>query len=613
MNHRALLATPLFVLACCCLQDAAAQPPDRKQGVCFVLYTVQDSVLKLTAQLYPLGDSDSRVVALETQQASNWTRLATAQVREKAYSFPQGAKSWTAHFRVPGWNEEIDIPFRVVCLDGAEVYAGKIRGNRHDKNEIVVAAFSCNSNADTRLKPDLIRNVKAIDADLLFFAGDQVYTHRDHLSDWLRFGEQFGDVTRDRPTVVITDDHDVGQGNLWGAGGRPTKHERSGGYVMPAAHVKEVEWAQTSHLPDPYDATPIKQGIGVYYTRLNVGGIDFAILEDRKFKSGPDEVLPRGIRNRMRLEQAELWDPPSAELLGQRQLDFLDNWSADWRDAAMKCVLSQTVFACPHTNGTIDGRTAPSTDTDTNGWPRTGRDRALAAMRKGAAFHVCGDLHLANVIHHGITDWGDAAYSFATPAIVNYFPRVWRPNVDPQIKLAGGLPFAGSYYDGFGNRMTVHAYANPEFGIPNYKYVVDANAPLRGADGFGVVRFDKTTRQITMECWPRLADVTDPQARQHDGWPITIGQYDNDARKPIAWLPELRVTGMTDAVVQVVSERTGEIVYTRRMKGQAFRPPVFAQDVYTVRVGEQPDRMRSAQGLTPASVSSPAEPIPFAF
>jgi len=37
----------------------------------------------------------------------------------------------------------------------------------------------------------------------------------------------------------------------------------------------------------------IKRGIGVYYTALNWGGISFAIIEDRKFKTGPEGVVPK--------------------------------------------------------------------------------------------------------------------------------------------------------------------------------------------------------------------------------------------------------------------------------------------------------------------------------
>ena len=62
---------------------------------------------------------------------------------------------------------------------------------------------------------------------------------------------------------------------------------------MPVEYVKEVERAQTSHLPDPYDPTPIQRGIGTYYTDLNWGRISFAIIEDRKFKTGPAERIPK--------------------------------------------------------------------------------------------------------------------------------------------------------------------------------------------------------------------------------------------------------------------------------------------------------------------------------
>ena len=65
-----------------------------------------------------------------------------------------------------------------------------------------------------------------------------------------------------------------------------------GGYFYPAEYVNLVQRHQTWHLPDPADPKPVEQGITVYFTRLRVGGIDFAILEDRKFKTGPDGQDP---------------------------------------------------------------------------------------------------------------------------------------------------------------------------------------------------------------------------------------------------------------------------------------------------------------------------------
>jgi hypothetical protein len=41
------------------------------------------------------------------------------------------------------------------------------------------------------------------------------------------------------------------------------------------------------------DPAPLDSGIGVYFTKMTWGGVPMAILEDRKWKSGPDSVLPK--------------------------------------------------------------------------------------------------------------------------------------------------------------------------------------------------------------------------------------------------------------------------------------------------------------------------------
>jgi len=208
-----------------------------------------------------------------------------------------------------------------------------------------------NSSLDRGPRPDILKNVRAHDADLLFFSGDQVYDHGKHLASWLVFGRQFGEITRDRPTITVPDDHDVGQSNLWGEGGKVSKLESGpdGGYFRDAEFVKEVERAQTWHLPDPVDPTPVAQGIGVYYTSMTVGGIGFAIIEDRKWKSGPAGKIPQ-MGPRPDHINDPTYDPkavdvPGLELLGPRQEKFLEAWARDWAGHEMKAVLTQTVFA----------------------------------------------------------------------------------------------------------------------------------------------------------------------------------------------------------------------------------------------------------------------------
>ncbi|HUG90450.1 MAG TPA: metallophosphoesterase family protein [Planctomycetaceae bacterium] len=541
----------------------------RDELICFCLYTAHRGVLKVNTQLYPLEDGEERAVQLHVERAGGWQQVAEAEVN------PVG---WSALFRVENWDDTETVRYRVTHAGGSQ-YEGTIRRNPTDKDEIVAGNLSCNSNTDRNLKPDMIANLQALDPDLLFFAGDQSYDHRDHLAAWLQFGRQFGEIIKDRPTVTIPDDHDVGHPNLWGAGGTVSKLQGNadGGYVMPVEYVNMVQRQQTAHLPDPYDPTPIRRGITVYYTSLNVGGIDFAVIEDRKWKTGPAGLIPPlGPRpdhiNDPDYDRQSV-DVPEAELLGERQLEFLRAWGQDWTGTEMKCVLSQTTLAgAAHLHGRNQDRLLA--DLDSNGWPQSGRNAALREIRKGFAFMMCGDQHLATVIHHGINDWGDAGWQFTSPSIWNLYGRAWVPlEKSPRPFPGSPLEHAGDFYDGFGNKLTMAAYANPT--QENYQ-----------ATGYGIVRFRKSTREIAMECWPRFVDVTKPGATQYAGWPLTIRQEDNYGRKAIAWLPRLEISGAEGPVVQVIDEHNGEVVYTLRIKGRTFSPKVFREGMYTVRVGE---------------------------
>ncbi|MCF6310408.1 MAG: hypothetical protein L3J19_08085, partial [Sulfurimonas sp.] len=150
------------------------------------------------------------------------------------------------------------------------------------------------------------------------------------------YGWEYRELLRNIPTVSIPDDHDVYHGNIWGENGKKAKEtgsgkerQDSGGYKLPTDFVKMVERTQTSNLPDPYDPTPIKQGIGVYYTEMNYGGLSFAIIEDRKFKSSPKNMLPKesetsnGWAENKDFDVRNKSDIPGAILLGERQEAFL--------------------------------------------------------------------------------------------------------------------------------------------------------------------------------------------------------------------------------------------------------------------------------------------------
>ncbi|MDA7640773.1 metallophosphoesterase [Opitutaceae bacterium] len=572
----------------------------RDEVVAFAIYTIDRGMVKLTAQMYPLYPDESRKARLELQIDGEWQEVASALIYELG---------WSAHFRINGWDESKSVPYRVRHGEEAQ-FEGVLRANDKSKNEIVIGNLSCNSNQDRGDRNSIVANLKKQDPDMLFFAGDQTYDHTEHTAGWLLWGAQFAEIIKDRPVVTIPDDHDIGQGNLWGEGGVQAKiiAGNDGGYFYPADYVRMVERCQTWHLPDPYDATPIAQGIGVYYTSYNVGGIDFAIIEDRKFKTGPNgEIPPMGPRpdhiNEPTYKRSAV-DVPGLKLLGDRQLAFLDNWSEDWTDAEMKCVLSQTNFAgAVHLHGSFENRLLA--DLDSNGWPQTGRKNALKEMRKAMAFHLAGDQHLSVLTRHGIENWRDGPVTFVSPAIVNnYYGRWWWPEggeSGPNPVEASPLPWTGDFEDGLGNKISMLAYANP-----------DPEANRRGkrdpkedwADGYGLARFYKNSQEVVFECWPRFADVGKGDSQQYPGWPMRFKMSENDGREPVAYLPELNFKGIENPVVQIIEESTGEALYTTRVRGRSYRPKVFTKGKYTIRVGEDLPILKSVKGVRSVAANS---------
>ena len=562
----------------------------RDQVVAFAMYTHQGGVLKLSAQFFPLKPGEKREARLELMLPGQkkWSVAARTEVH-----YP----GWDAHFRIEDWDNTNDVKYRV-CHGEKAKFEGLIRRDPVDRDEIVVANLSCNSSRTTGPRDEIVRNLRRLNPDLLFFGGDQHYRHTEHTTGWIEFGLQYRDVIRDRPTVCIPDDHDVGHGNVWGESGKRStiRGDADGGYRYPVKYVNQVQRQQTTSLPDPVDPEPVSRNIGVYFTRLNVGGVDFAILEDRKFKSGPAGKIPKmGPRpdhiNDPKYDPNKI-DLPGLQLLGPRQEKFLEDWGADWTGAEMKGVLSQTAFCgAVHMHGGRNSRLLA--DLDCNGWPQTPSRRALSLIRRAWAVHLCGDQHLAVVVKHGINEHGDGPYGFTGPALVNtIYGRWWHPldeQPGPNPVPDSPLPWTGDFKDGLGNKISMMAYANPE----------DRSDERKRADGFGIARFNKKKREVTFECWPRFCDVEDGVKAQYPGWPITVKQEANDGRKVAGYLPEYVFADGKDYVVQVVEEASGEVLYTTRSRGGRFQPKVYSKGKHTVKIGRELPDAKTLKGVVP--------------
>lgn len=577
---------------------------DRAFGpILFSQYTLSRGVMKLTAQMPPLGMQDSQGVRLQVSKGERWFTIGESEIHRDAR---------TATFRIPNWNDRNDVRYRLAYTlafkDGRRderFWEGIVRRDPVDKPVITVADVSCNTH-QAFPNDEFVAKMDALDPDLLAFTGDQFYESSggygiirtpvdkatvDYLRKWYMHGWTWRELTRNRPSISLPDDHDVYQGNLWGesGAGRKTTQE-AGGYDMAPEWVNVVYRTQTAHHPDPYDPTPGARGTIQYYGPLTYGRVSFAILADRQYKSGPEGKVPQTDTKRGDHVMNPAFDPKTAdvagvELLGAKQEQFLREWAADWRGADMKAVISQTIFtAMPTTHG--NERMILRADYDTNAWPQTPRDRAVREMRKAFAFHIAGDQHIPALVQYGVDTHRDGPVAFAGPAVNVGYPRWFEPAQAKWLQ-AKSDSLTGDFVDSFGHPLTVIAIKNgavkPRQG--NVKLLMEDKA-----SGLGLVRFDKKNRRITIECWPYLADVT-AKGTQMPGWPVTIDVLDNYPRQGDARLPTLNISGVTNPVVQIVDERNGEIVYTLRIAGQRWRPHVFAPGEYTVKVSE-PDSGR---------------------
>ena len=587
--------------------------------VLWTQYTLSAGVLKVSAQFPPLGPTDTPEARLQVRDGTGWKTVDTATIHPEAR---------VAAFRVEKWDATRDTPYRVTyalrARDGAAAehdWAGVIRRDPVDREQISVADVSCNIHAIFPNVP-LVRSMAKLDPDILAFTGDQFYestgghgTQRaplapaiiDYLRKWYFHGWTWRELMRDRPSVSLPDDHDVYQGNLWGEGGDGQKTtQESGGYEMPAAWVNVVHRTQTAHHPDPYDPAPSKRGTINYYGPMTYGKVSFAILADRQFKSGPEGKVPptnsgRGDHVKDPAFEPAVSDRPGLELLGTKQEQFVREWISDWRGAEMKAVISQTIFsAMATTHG--GNQMVLMADYDSNAWAQSPRNRVLRDLRKAFATHIAGDQHLPAVIRYGIDTHGDGPVAFAGPAVNVGYPRWWEPAKTGRGRRTGNNGLLGDFHDHFGHPMTVLAVKNGPANPPS-PLLESVNAKT---SGLGLVRFDKARRTITFECWPYSADVTRPGS-QMETWPVTVGQLENYSRKAVAHLPELRFAGVGQPLVEVIEEKSGELVYLLRPKGGSFRPHVFAPGKYTVRVSEpESGRTRSLKGLEASAGSAPA-------
>ncbi len=579
------------------------EKPDQSFGpILWPMYTLHNNTLKMSVQMPPISDEDDKLLALKINRHGKWVELQKAPIRMESY---QGI------FKIDNWKSEGDTAYQIVYVNEGNTYKynGIIKAEP-STGELKVAGLTCQQWVAYPYTP-LVKNLEKHKPDLLFFSGDQIYEENggyevkrtpvkasilSYLGKWFMFGWAFGKIISNAPTICTPDDHDVFHGNLWGEGGKAMPLEKwtvqehkdaHGGYVQSPNMINVVHSTNCAHMPDCPNTKSLPSGITTWYTEITYGGVSFAIISDRMFKSGPELVRAGSgridhIKTPLKPEELEKQD---LIFLGEQQMKFLEQWISDWDGASMKVLLSQTLFANVGTHHGSEKMFLYG-DMDSGGWPKKQRDEVIKILRKGYAFHINGDQHLPFIVQYSVDEKMDGSWTFCTPAISTGYIRFGQPdlaNTPHTDRPAHGLPNTGCYVDIFGNNNFVYAVGNP---IDNWK---DKNRYIQAqnkASGFGIIIFDLLSRNIEMNAYRFLADKDHPtNTDQFPGWPLTIKQTDNDGRNLKFFLPRLKMN-KNNQLVKVFSP-SSELLNVIRVNGteHQFCVPDTKSGYYMV-VGE---------------------------
>lgn len=512
---------------------------------------------KLTALFPPMAAEDVGAVSLELETRDGaWRSIAEGTLEDLSY---------TVRFEVPEVDEYLGRRFRVSgsCNGRPFTRVGEIHPAPVDR-PLRIASLNCVKNVTAHKAwnrsgvwfphEDLVANVAVHRPDFYFFAGDQIYEGDitgpdrrkivlDYHTKYQRWLRAFGELVRDRPSVIIPDDHDVYHGNIWGAGGILAQArdgltvQDAGGYKLSGEVVNAIHRTQVGNLPACRVPGPIGQGIEPYTTRIRYGPVDFAVVADRMWKDSASVKVPVAeVRNgwfRNPDFDPRAADVEGAEFLGESQEAFLAEWATS-RDprSPRKVVLSQTpwvnVATLPagrddgvipslqiHAAGGYAEADGPAADTDSGGWPQSARTRAVRSLAIADAIHLCGDQHLGSLVQYGVDDYRDGSFAFTPPAVANTWPRRWMP-IEPGADRWEGAPrYAGDFEDGFGNLMTVIAVTNPEDRGIEPRRLFDLSP------GYGIIDVAPGSGDAVLEAWPRWVEPTSDE-RQYPGFPFRV-------------------------------------------------------------------------------------------
>src|SRR5262249_5448469 len=140
--------------------------------ILFNHYSLSGGILKMTAQMPPLGAADVQTVELQVEHDFHWLGVGESTIDPVAR---------TATFRIDKWASHRDVNYRLVyqllAKDGSRtphMFHGTVRRDPVDQSVLTVGDVSCNTH-EAFPNSLFTANMAKLNPDLLAFVGDQFY------------------------------------------------------------------------------------------------------------------------------------------------------------------------------------------------------------------------------------------------------------------------------------------------------------------------------------------------------------------------------------------------------------------------------------------------------
>tara|TARA_B100001057_G_scaffold200320_1_gene200997 strand:+ start:3300 stop:3908 length:609 start_codon:yes stop_codon:yes gene_type:complete len=170
----------------------------------------------------------------------------------------------------------------------------------------------------------------------------------------------------------------------------------------------------------------------------------------------------------------------------------------------------------------------------------------------------------------------------------------------------------GGKYASLDNRATSDWWTRQGPQRKNRKAMINLDVPRDKVIGFAIYTLEGSSLKMTAQLFPlkpdesqeirlelKKGDTWKEIAKQkiiYPGWPLTFNFNDNDGRKATGHL-EYNVD-FQYPVVQIINERTDEILYTKRVKKSKGKLLVYSTDPHTIKIGKDKPVLVFKTGLT---------------